>query len=132
DQPNASSSNQLGCLKCGKQGHVKTECPQLKKERAYQATWSCIEDESDDSSDEQHDNKALMAITDELTDDLIPFTTNHVLVTDYFTDSESEPESDLIDSTISDIQLELIKVCYQTDIVENSWILDSGCSHHMT
>ncbi|CAN1248320.1 hypothetical protein LINPERPRIM_LOCUS6692 [Linum perenne] len=76
DQPKASSSNQLGCFKCGKQGHVKAECPQLKKERAYQATWSCSEDESDDSSDEQHDNKALMAITDELTDDLIPFSKN--------------------------------------------------------
>ncbi|CAN1215725.1 Retrovirus-related Pol polyprotein from transposon TNT 1-94, partial [Linum perenne] len=98
----SNSSNQLGCFNCGKQGHVKAECPQLKKERALQATWRCSEDDSDNSDDEKLDNKALMAITEDPTEDNIPRTTE-----------------------------QFVQVCYQVNTDENIWILDSGCSHHM-
>ncbi|CAL1388994.1 unnamed protein product [Linum trigynum] len=37
-----------GCFKCGRAGHIKAECPLLKRDKAFTATWSGSEDEGDD------------------------------------------------------------------------------------
>ncbi|CAL1387968.1 unnamed protein product [Linum trigynum] len=58
---NIRSISSTGCFKCGRAGHIKAECPQLKKERALAATWSCSEDEMDDD-DEVIVQRLFMAI----------------------------------------------------------------------
>ncbi|CAL1396672.1 unnamed protein product [Linum trigynum] len=42
------NTSQEGCFKCGRNGHIKVDCPQIKKDKAHAATWSCSEDEDED------------------------------------------------------------------------------------
>ncbi|KAK8983113.1 hypothetical protein V6N11_057869 [Hibiscus sabdariffa] len=63
--------DQLICYECKKPGHIRTECPQLKKKsfgkkkklKAYVATWS--DEESSDEDEEEVANLCLMALDDE-------------------------------------------------------------------
>ncbi|KAK8681359.1 hypothetical protein V6N13_053763 [Hibiscus sabdariffa] len=63
--------DQLICYECKKPGHIRTECPQLKKKsfgkkkklKAHVATWS--DEESSDEDEEEIANLCLMALDDE-------------------------------------------------------------------
>ncbi|KAK9031776.1 hypothetical protein V6N11_056065 [Hibiscus sabdariffa] len=63
--------DQLICYECKKLGHIRTECPQLKKKsfgkkkklKAHVATWS--DEESSDEDEEEVANLCLMALDDE-------------------------------------------------------------------
>ncbi|KAK8661446.1 hypothetical protein V6N13_091050 [Hibiscus sabdariffa] len=63
--------DQLICYECKKPGHIRTECPQLKKKsfgkkkklKAHVATWS--DEESSDEDEEEVANLCLMALDDE-------------------------------------------------------------------
>ena len=58
------------CYKCKKLGHIKFECPILKKQskkpskKAMVATWSDSEASDDDSYDDEVANICLMTIDD--------------------------------------------------------------------
>ncbi|CAN1336129.1 hypothetical protein LINPERPRIM_LOCUS37023 [Linum perenne] len=58
------STNSAGCFNCGKLGQIKDECPWVKKEKAFQATWDGSE--NDEKESENKDLKAYMATTAEL------------------------------------------------------------------
>ena len=58
------------CYECKKPGHIKFECPFLKKQskrpskKAMMATWSDSDDSDDDSYDDEIANLCLMEIDD--------------------------------------------------------------------
>ncbi|KAK9006224.1 hypothetical protein V6N11_035269 [Hibiscus sabdariffa] len=65
--------DQLICYECKKPGHIRTECPQLKKKsfekkkkklKAQIATWS--EEGSSDEEEQEVANLCLMALEDDL------------------------------------------------------------------
>ncbi|KAK9011529.1 hypothetical protein V6N11_044377 [Hibiscus sabdariffa] len=64
-------NDQLICYECKKPGHIRTECPQLKKKsfgkkkkpKDHVATWS--DEESSDEDEEEVANLCLMALNDE-------------------------------------------------------------------
>ncbi|CAI0404397.1 unnamed protein product, partial [Linum tenue] len=94
--------NTTGCFKCGRTGHIKAECPLLKKDKAFTATWSGSEDEGDDD-DEVTVHRSYMAIAE-----------------------AAEEESETVSADM------LSQRCLQVSMETSTWIMDSGCSHHMT
>ncbi|CAL1383103.1 unnamed protein product [Linum trigynum] len=111
DQPKYSIKNgrknnadrtptQGGCFKCGRAGHIKAECPQLKKERAYAATWSCSEEEEEESYT-NYKQEAYMAIDNSEDESDAPKVTSSNYYSDYYS------ENDHMIETIREIQLEL-------------------------
>ncbi|CAN1142556.1 Retrovirus-related Pol polyprotein from transposon TNT 1-94 [Linum perenne] len=91
-------TNSAGCFNCGKLGHIKAECPWVKREKAFQATWDGTD--SDEDTSESEEVQAFMATT-----------------TNLKTSQETEHKLD---------------VCYQSSVMTDDWVLDSGCSHNMT
>ncbi|KAL4387201.1 hypothetical protein GQ457_09G021480 [Hibiscus cannabinus] len=71
EQEPGRRKDQLICYECKKSGHLRTECPQLKKRsfgkkkklKAHVATWS--DEESSDEDEEEVANLCLMALDDE-------------------------------------------------------------------
>ena len=66
-------SNEIICLKCKKPGHMKVECPQLKrkihsgdkKKKSLMVTWDDSYSEKSRSSDDEQTNICLMVDTDD-------------------------------------------------------------------
>ncbi|XP_051127816.1 uncharacterized protein LOC127249165 [Andrographis paniculata] len=72
------------CYGCGGVGHIKSECPMVKKneKRAYQATWSDNEDGESAGGDEQTENHevvAFMANADESSDEKEEFSSKNTV-----------------------------------------------------
>ncbi|CAN0919260.1 hypothetical protein LINGRAHAP2_LOCUS31344, partial [Linum grandiflorum] len=99
-------SSSTGCFKCGKTGHKQVECPLWKKEKAFHAGW----DASDNESEQSEDERGFMAIAD----------------------LEENEEKETAKITPSSTATASIEVCLQTLLQDAEWVLDSGCSHHMT
>ncbi|CAL1391470.1 unnamed protein product [Linum trigynum] len=118
---NNRSVNTTGCFKCGRTGHIKAECPQLKKERALAATWSCSEDEMDED-DEVVVQRSFMAIAD-LEDEPLEPNSNlrQVSDTESMHESENLSENELLIDTIRDIEVEFgnVKMRYSKMKREN-------------
>ncbi|KAH9751297.1 hypothetical protein KPL71_014237 [Citrus sinensis] len=74
DLKNRKEKNEvIKCYECKKPGHIRTECPLLNKlkKKAMVATWDDSDEEtSDDEEHQEMTNLALMAIGDELDDEL--------------------------------------------------------------
>ena len=71
DQEEVGRKDSIVCYECKKSGHIKFNCPLLKrsndrfhKKKAMVATWS-DSDCSDDDSNEENANLCFMAIEDE-------------------------------------------------------------------
>ena len=70
----SSKNDQIICYECKKSGHIKFECPKLKKSfkkdrkykkekrQALKATWNNSSESSDDDTDEEVANLCFMAL----------------------------------------------------------------------
>ncbi|GMI76671.1 hypothetical protein HRI_001336400 [Hibiscus trionum] len=112
------------CFECNKPGHIRSECPQLKKKgfekkkklKAKLATWS--DEESSEDDEQEVANLCLMA----LEEDSSMVTSNSSTL-----DFSYEELNDAYD------ELQEGEHCYKAKAQsQNSWYLDSGCSRHMT
>ncbi|KAK9033645.1 hypothetical protein V6N11_049831 [Hibiscus sabdariffa] len=133
--------DQLICYECKKLGHIRTECPRLKKKsfgkkkklKAYVANWS--DEESSNEDDDEVANLCLMALDDEtkmrdMRAKLKDFEKKNQDFLGLLSNVQEDHKKEA-----SDLKASLNKGenCYKAKASSaNSWYLDSGCSRHMT
>ncbi|GJR27208.1 retrovirus-related pol polyprotein from transposon TNT 1-94 [Tanacetum coccineum] len=103
-----SSRQKRGCYNCEEEGHFISECPKPKESKAFVGgAWS----DSDDGNEPQKDAICLMA-------------------------NDSQEKNALLKKNIQNYLAKSIakskEVCLKCDLLPDDWIMDSGCTKHMT
>ncbi|GJT89354.1 putative reverse transcriptase domain-containing protein [Tanacetum coccineum] len=124
-----SSKKKGACYNCGIEGHFASECRKSKEKKSFMGgAWRDSKD-GDEHQMTQHEIEELLKFNKDFAK------TFEKLLNEK---RSLEKENSKLSSKINDLQFELKKpandkeVCLKCDLLPDDWIVDSGCTKHMT